>query len=332
MRRLLFALLVLVSISACRDDFELNAPYKDIPVVYAYLNGGEDQNFVRVQKAFLGSDGNAEVASRNADSLYYEENEATVSLSLGGGDPVILERVNGDDLGLARDTGLFANSPNWLYQVPASFNLAAGRTVNLTVERPGETAATSSTQILSPMDIRFPSNAMGVVLSSYRGSTNIRWSVGEGAPSVYDIRIFMNIREFNTNNPGTSETKRLEFVVAQNYEPDTDATTVSYSMSNEQFWRFLGNSLEENAAIIRRFEDMDIVVTGVGQEIEDAINLAQANGGITSAQSTPVYSNIANGLGIFTSRVIDTEMGVGLDPRNNDTLRNGIFTAPLNFQ
>lgn len=333
MYRILFALVLLTLTAACRDDFELTAPYADIPVAFAYLDPGQEENFVRVQKAFFGVNGNAELAAQSADSLYYDENEATVSIAINNGDPFVLEQVNGADFGLVRDTGEFAQGPNLLYRLPPELNLVGGRTANLTISRPGETDATASTTILSPLEIRGPSSEVGIVIENYRNLTNIRWVVGQGRPQIYDIRMFIYVREFDANDLDNSEIRRLEFVIATDYEPeDNSNSSVSFPLENERFWRFLGNALEADEDIIRQFQTVDIQVTGVGEEISESINLAEANGGITSAQPLPIYTNLSGGLGIFTSRVVDLSVDLTLDARNNDTLRNGIYTGDLNFQ
>lgn len=332
MNRLLLIGLMLVIFFSCEDDFELDAPYQDIPVAYAYLDIEAENNFVRVQKAFLGTNGNAEVAAGIVDSIYYGESEATVSISVGNGDLVALEQVNGEDFGISRDTGVFANTPNLLYRLPASLNLQGGDNANLVISRPNEEDATASTQLLNPITIGFPTNQLGLVINDYRQNINIRWSVGGGVPQVYDIKMIMNIREFNADNPSSVTDRSLVFQVAENYEPEMGGSTISYALDNERFWQFLGSNLEVNPNVIRRFLNLEVQVVGVGQEIKDAIELAQANGGITSAQSVPVYTNVENGLGIFTSRISTSVTEIGLDARNADTLRNGIYTSELNFQ
>ena len=45
-------LLMSLWLLACSEAFELNAPYKDIWVVYGVLNPGDTAQFIRISKAF----------------------------------------------------------------------------------------------------------------------------------------------------------------------------------------------------------------------------------------------------------------------------------------
>lgn len=330
--RLLFILtFCCLTLTACRDDFSLEAPFADIPNVAAYLNAADGNHFVRVQKAFIGGqDGNAELAAQQADSIYYGENAATVSLQIGENEPVILNRVNGEDFGFFREEGIFAESPNVLYQVSDSeLNLSGGQRVTLNVERVGEEPATASTRMLGDISVNRPAEAL--IVSTYAQNQTFRWLTSNDA-RVYDLRLLMNIREFYPNDPDLNRTVQLVWQMAENYIPDTDETTVRFDFRNELFWQFLGANLEVDVDVRRVFDDMDFIVTAVGGELEDKLALEGANGGITSAQSLPIYTNITNGLGIFTSRSSALVEDILLDSRNRDTLLNGIYTRDLNFQ
>jgi hypothetical protein len=50
-------LLLLLFASSCEENFDVNAPYKDITIVFGLLDPGEDTVFLKINKAFLG-DGN----------------------------------------------------------------------------------------------------------------------------------------------------------------------------------------------------------------------------------------------------------------------------------
>jgi hypothetical protein len=57
--------------SACKPDFELNAPYKDITVVYGILDHNSDTTFVKIYKGFQSRDGQTYINAQNPDSIYY---------------------------------------------------------------------------------------------------------------------------------------------------------------------------------------------------------------------------------------------------------------------
>lgn len=65
--------------SSCKNDVELNAPYKEIPSIYAVLDPTADEQMIRINKVFLG-EGDANQMAKVADSVNYPANELEVKL------------------------------------------------------------------------------------------------------------------------------------------------------------------------------------------------------------------------------------------------------------
>lgn len=107
-----FLVLTLASLfiwSACSNDFEVAAPWKDIPVVYGLLSIDDEFHYIRVEKAFLDPDANALEIARVPDSLYYQN--ISVQLErVSNGQLFDMQRVNGEDVNIPREDGIFATS------------------------------------------------------------------------------------------------------------------------------------------------------------------------------------------------------------------------------
>lgn len=86
--RMILLLPLLGSLWACKDKLELNAPYKEIPSVYAVLNVEDKIHMIRVNKIFLG-EGDANQMALVADSINYPEGELEVSLSDQNGNRIL---------------------------------------------------------------------------------------------------------------------------------------------------------------------------------------------------------------------------------------------------
>ena len=67
-----------VFLSACETDFNPNAEYKDITVVYGLLNQSDTFTYIKINKAFLG-DASAYVMAQNEDFSSYG-NDLTVTM------------------------------------------------------------------------------------------------------------------------------------------------------------------------------------------------------------------------------------------------------------
>jgi hypothetical protein len=319
---------------SCRDEFTLEGDYQDIPVAYAFLNPDDDRHFVRVQKAFLQAGGNAEENAAIADSLYYGSGDASVFLeNLTESRITELERVNGEDFGLDREDGVFATSPNILYTVRDSvFNLEGGDDIRLLITRPGEPEASADVKIIDPIEIVRPGDMAS--FDNYERTLNMSWSKEEGA-AIYDITIFMDIRELFPGDPGRNRDRRLEWTVTNSFVPGGDQASnnfVRFDLLNESFFIFIGNALAPENGVVRRFQSFDVQISAAGQAVLDRRLQENANAGLTSSQTLPPYSNLVGGLGLITSTVSSLREGIIIDGGTIDSLQDGIHTRELGFR
>ena len=82
----------------------------------------------------------------------------------------------------------------------------------------------------------------------------------------------------------------------------------------------------------RKFISMNPVVIAGGKELAEFIRIKQANTGLTGSELVPTYTNLSEGLGLFTSKSTASRGELTLTPPTRDSLRNGQFTKTLNFQ
>ena len=74
MKKIIFTFFTLaIGIVSCTTDFEINADWKDMTVVYGLLNQNDSVHYIKINKAFLG-DGNALYMAQNPDSSSYGNN------------------------------------------------------------------------------------------------------------------------------------------------------------------------------------------------------------------------------------------------------------------
>lgn len=76
---LILSCIALLVFSGCKNDLKLNAPYKEIPSIYAVLNPYESLQMIRVNKIFLGEE-DANKMAKIADSVNYKQDEISVTL------------------------------------------------------------------------------------------------------------------------------------------------------------------------------------------------------------------------------------------------------------
>lgn len=308
MKKVIFFGLLLMAVVSCSNEFDVAAPWKDIPVVYAILSPQDTANYVRVEKAFLDPSTDATVIAQIPDSLYYDDSKISVFLERSAdGQRVQLTRVDGNLEGYIRDNGVFAQQPNWLYKYKPSVTpfVQEGKSYRFILERGDELPTVSAETGMpgaftfvspNPFDpkltfsgtvsprVQWRTDINGVLFSvqlaiRYRETTNA--GVFVGRDTLYWDAV-PSVRRSNNNNNGS-------------YQGET-------TLSNTGFFNFLVNNIPAMSDRLRYFERFDIILTGGGAEIEELQETISANTGIVGAESFPLYSNISEGFGLFTGR------------------------------
>ncbi len=322
----IFGLLTgIVLFSSCDNDLVVTDTWKDIPVVWGMLSKSDTAHYIRVERAFLDPTTSALDIARIPDSLYYEN--ATVSLRrISTGQEFNLIQVDGTNEGYPRAGGIFAESPNFLYKIRANqINLVVGEKYQFSlVRQDGGAPVIAETIILQSPVLRNPSP--GSLLPFRSGNFyTFTWNEVPNA-GIYDLKLEVHYRERNSNTGVQFVPKSVDWTVARSI-PDRE-----FRMDGSEFYNSLKAFIPQDISATRVFDSINIIVWCGGTELAEYIKITQANRGITSTQDFPGYTNMSEGLGIFTSRNVSRNTGFILTNQALDSLKNGSATKLLNFQ
>ena len=330
---LLFSLLIsLMFWSACSNDFEVVAPWKDIPIVYGLLNIADDQHYIRVEKAFIDPDISALVIAKEPDSLYYD-NVIVQLEKVSTGQIFTLTRVDGNDPGIAlpRDPGIFATVPNYLYRIEGSaIDLQKGEIIRLIVDRGnGLPLVTAETAIQGPMQKRTPGGNNFDFVPNL--PTKLGWSASTES-KIFDVKLIIHYGEFPKDDPSAFEQKTIEWVWANGVTFSVPANEYRLEKDGKEFYAVMASNIPNDPNFERIFIDMDLEIISGGEALQKYINVALANSGITGSQELPSFTNLSEGMGIFSTQGVLKVPGLLLAPKTRDSLANGSITKHLNFQ
>lgn len=316
--------------NSCSNEVILASEWKDIPIVYGLLSRQDTAHYVRIQKAFLDESASALEVAQIPDSLYYDQ--LTVQIErLSNGDVYDLNRVDGNKEGYVREEGVFADEPNYLYKFKLSGGdeLAEGETYRLKINR-GDNLPEVTADAVIVSDLRFTGPfEVGPIKLEYRDYP-IRWRSEDDA-AFFDLKVLFHYKD-DLEQQGVFTDKTIEWVVDKNIKKGESIET-KYDVEGEEFFIFVGGELEAAPDVTRLFTSLDFVVTAGGEDLFEYINIGQANTGITSSQIIPTYTNLSEGLGVFSSRNKEAFEGFTLQVQPSlDSLRFGIYTKHLNFQ
>lgn len=326
-----FASILAFSFWSCEQDIDLTADWKDIPIVYGLLNAADTAHYIRVEKAFQDQNGNAFLAAQEPDSIYYQD--VTVRLlNLTSGKVADLQKVDGTAEGYPREGGPFAQFPNYLYKVHSSqFPLNGGDEVRFVLER-GESldevnAECTILDELVPQGGLTPGSKIDFPATR---DVSFRWRAGEEA-RIFDLTLIIHYDEKFSNDPEVYS-RQLEWNMIKNIKKTEGSPINTAKIFGLEFYRFLADNIEVVPNATRLLTGMDLVIKGGGEAVEQYITIALANTGITSAQEIPIYTNLSEGRGIFTSVVETTVFGLLLSADSEEYLQDSEITNGLNFQ
>ncbi|MFT6709525.1 MAG: hypothetical protein ACJATF_004394, partial [Flavobacteriales bacterium] len=311
--------------------------WKDIPVVYALISTADTAHYIRLEKAFLDPETSALVLAQVSDSIYYSD--ASVKLvNTDDNREYVFTKVDGNLEGYQRESGIFADTPNWLYKLKTNGidTLSPGTEYQLIVNRT-ETSepVTSTIETLSDITISKPIESSVVKfyskidgMPSIPINPNFRWIYNKNNTVLFNANLTFFYDE--TIN-GVTENKSFVWPLVTNLRIDGSTTSESIKIDTEEFYKIILQNIEEEITAVRKVRYINLEVIGGGQAFRDYLDVNQANTGLTSSQVIPNFTNLSEGYGIFSS-IFAISQDHFIDLTSRDSLRNGQYTKLLNFE
>jgi len=323
----------------CENELKVAADWEEIAVVYAALNPTQSKNYIRVQRAYLDEKRGALNFSNEQDSLYFEELDVTIfeyrneTLT----NTFILRKVDGDTLGMPKDTGVFYSDQNILYELndpikPSSY--LTNYTYVITVRNPvtGYTTTAGTPSVGSP-EVTEPINR-SFSLINFNGSedqtTLTRFQEGKWA-RAYTVEMVIYVEETQKDNPANKEMKEIVWrMVNLGRTKDLQSQSkATYLVPSIGFFTSLQGALLEDKTVERRLVNYDINFYGISDDFNTYLSVNKPSIGII--QKKPEYTNFDNGLGVFASRHIESFEGYTFPGNTLRHIQQSRFTEKLGF-
>lgn len=340
MKNLLLAFLSLcLTISGCQQDFDITADYKEITVVYGLLNSSENTHYLRIQKGYL-IDGDAFQAGGVADSIYYNDSLLVQIKALPNGATYTLTKVDGNLIGLPKDTGAFATQPNWLYRFNAPLNTTATYQLTITNTSNGN-VITAQTKLVGAFTLSVPSPDPGNKGQKFKFSTSspgkaVFYTIEDAG--LYDLKVRFPYKEYNATDNSLIKDDYIEtYIFKSKFIPHiTGGLQVIEDVNAGIIINALKNVLVQSPNVYRVFDvskGMTFTFAAGGTELANYINSTTAqSGSIGANEALPPYTNLSNGYGIFSSRIYQSVDSVLLTNEGLDELACNPLAAGLRFK
>ncbi len=317
--------------SACDNDVELLSDDPGLAVVYGLINGSTDEQLISISRTFRFSDGgNALQSAQNADSVYFSGEDLSVTArNVSNGRTTPLRRVNLSDEGVVRAPGRFPTDANIAYRFSLDALAAEpGDSILLEGTLPGGRTFAAGAALLTPLSFGSNNRPPDAYSLTSRNDFSFRWRREAVGAEIKVFELGFNFA-FTETGPGGTRQRVVYYAPGQNLSTSTNTASVPLN----GIYAFLGTRLQRDPSITRRFDYIQLVLTGGDQGYLDYQSLVRANSGITATQELPAFSNVEGGLGLVgtITQLIQDPNGTLL-PSSSDSLRLGSATRELNFQ
>jgi len=323
---IIFSALALL-FTACETDFNVNAAWDETIVVYGLLDASTDTQYIRINKAYLG-EGDAIMMAQYSDSINFNPSSLDVIIyKLESNDTTGIVQLDTmliikDSLDINGNPGLFSIENNIIYSAvfPSAFftsgnnyaiwirNLDSGNQVWATTEVISDFSF-KNTNLL----INFPFGFYNPDLpdTSRVLSKTIEWNKSTNG-TIYQLDLIFNYLE-------SGVLKSLVWNQPLEYS-EGGGPTMQSKLEGEKFFNFLSQNLTPDVNVIRQFTHLDLVMTVGTENLETYIKVNEPITGIS--QQRPSFTNINNGIGIFSSRFTHIVNNLDLSDDTKDYLIN----------
>lgn len=329
--------------SACSTDLEVIGNYKETMIVYGLLDQSQPKQYIKINKAFLG-EGNAYTYAQIKDSVQFVNALSVKIKRLSDG----WEFPLSPDNSIPKDPGTFygPDQTNAIYSFVSTPSMLPTSSEYQLIIKNNETGTevTSKTSLISDANFispnPYPPNASSPVNfldQQNPGNSNytfhVRWYTGKNA-KIYQLIVRFNY--IDSTLAGNFQ-KHVDWHFPEQTTDKLDGGgEMAVDFRGQDFLHFVGSSIVDDPAVLRRIPgNVDFLIISAGDELNTYMNVNKPSTGLI--QEKPIYSNITNGLGIFSSRFNKAPFSKPFKSSTTnssatlDSLSGGQYTCTLRF-
>lgn len=300
---LLVSAIYLMMMPSCETDFDVSAEPKDITIVYGLISPNDSVHYLRINKAFLGEGNYLEYAQIEDSSSYFNNLEVYLTEVSKNG---TMHRIDFDTVHIEKEPGTFSQSSiayKAIYDIPEDLSDMDYEYSLMIKNKLTGKEITSSTKLVKDFSITTPRIGMPNIDFISLNNQSIKWRSAKDGRR-YDVFVRFYFTEvFNETDTtqryidwtiGTERSKQLN---------GGEELSVLYKPTS--FYPICSSLIPykdgREANVTARLTDYaEFTVVASGDEFNTYMEVNGPASGIV--QDKPEYTNILNGLGIFSTR------------------------------
>ncbi|MEO8068725.1 MAG: hypothetical protein ABI599_13605 [Flavobacteriales bacterium] len=300
----------------CSTELDVNAPYKEITIVYAALSktqpdgvNPEITHYVKINRAFQGSDNAFTYAAIPDSNEYNDEQLESARVQEWAGNTLIAEFDLRDTIIPDRLPGTFYYPEQKVYYFNAALNqdheyrfVAIVKGLEVTATTPIVNDFSLASNVQSPAFRPTFFNNNGYL------DYELKWDSGDDGRR-YEAYFTFYYREFTS--PTDSVSKSFTRLIGSAVTVDTDGGDEQVvSLAGQDFYTTVASQVPVDPSVIyRKFLGIQFHWAVASADFHTFLLLSEPITGIV--EDRPDFTNVTNGYGIFVSRFFKRAPGSG---------------------
>ncbi len=351
MKKFLFVAVIALALFSCETEVDLNAPYESKTVVFGLLDPVQDTQWIKINRTFLGDGNNLDYAAiRDSNEYKLDEFNSLVVEELLDGEVVNTFNLVPKELNNKSINGIFYGPNQTAYYFVKNGGLNEDAVYRLKLDFKDKEDVTAQTEIVKATEVAFFNEAL--ILSSgqelklassdltevFRFLDYTGGILGDESAPFYEVAVRMNLTErvYTDATHSVLVSERpvvIEYSAGQFTEENFSGANnrINYTVSGSAFFTVLGSSLKKDDNVVYQIgqvastphpgtDAFDLVIYYGGRELYTYFQVNSPTTGIV--QERPTYSNINNGLGLFSSRSTRVMAGIPIAGTNPSSVPN----------
>jgi len=303
---LLTGLLVIV-LTSCKEDIDFNGDFQETAVVYGLLNQADSIHYIKITRAFGGSNNSLEVA-QIPDSSYFPQIEVIV-------DEVINNNVTrswtlGDTLLTNKQEGVFYSPDQKVYyfKTTSAAPLVANAKYKMRANvNNGEFIVYGETNLVKDLSITVPAQFAAFTFATanvnLNGYANSGIHINPGTSEVLDVRLEIAIDEYFN---GVPQQKLITWKIGELSGDQITGTSSPFNANGKTFYQIIRDNVTNDPSINKRqLAGIRLTATGGTEDLNKYILLNKPSS--TLAQNKPSFTNLSTSdgrraVGLFSAR------------------------------
>ncbi len=313
--------------STCKNDLVVIDEWKETTVVYGLLNQGDTAQYIKINKAFLGEGNALQMAQVYDSSTYGNYLDVTLQRVKNGvtTQTIIMQR----DSSVLKNSGTFYAPDQVLYKTTSPLFDDSEYLLTVTNKKTSHTV-TSKTPLVADFSFGNPTTSSGSL--SFTNPTNpfkVYWtSTANGR--LYQLVIRFHWSEILKQDTTQITQHSVDWVFpTQKSQGLGGGEAMEEKFLGAEFYKFLQTHISPNNTVYRVVGGLDFIVSVAADDFNTYMEVNRPSTSVV--QERPEFSNIKNGIGIFSARYVKIIPNKLLGQKSEDSVYAGQYTWNLNF-